>query len=268
LAADGGVRPLQHVESELADVGIRSDQLVAWLSASGATVVHDLAVVVEGALADAAERLLDAHAAPRSAEELSSDLAAGGRVIEQALLTAALRNRRFARTATGAVRLAAWGHEEPRPAPKKQKRRQRRARPVRSVRSRRPDATSTGRPPSVSDRLWLWVKVDNETLRGAEADVPVALVEGLGLGPPARRTFASRWGPVTLAYEGTQPTRGSVRAVALAAGARVDDTLLLGFSVHGDVTVEVRPAIAAGVIAGEASMGLHFFPEIASGGRR
>ena len=54
-----------------------------------------------------------------------------------------------------------------------------------------------------------------------------------GLGPAARRTFSSRWGPVTLAHDTLQPTRGPVRAVALAAGARVDDTLLLGFGPPG-----------------------------------
>lgn len=86
------------------------------------------------------------------------------------------------------------------------------------------------------------MKVDEETLLGAEAGVPVGLVEGLGLEPPSRRTFSSRWGPVILAYDGKKPTRGSVRAVALVAGARLDDILLMGFSVGGDVSVEVRPA--------------------------
>ena len=90
------------------------------------------------------------------------------------------------------------------------------------------------------ERLWLWVRVDVEVLRGSEAPVPVALVEGLGLTPFARRTFSSRWCPVTLAYDAPQPKRGPVRAVALAAGARPDDTLLLGFRPEGNLDVEVR----------------------------
>ena len=90
-----------------------------------------------------------------------------------------------------------------------------------------------------SDRLWLWVKIDDEALRGSEADVAVALIEGLGLEPPA--VGRSPAGGARSPWRTTAPgQRGAPRAVALAAGARVDDTLLLGFSVHGDVAVEVE----------------------------
>jgi hypothetical protein len=112
----------------------------------------------------------------------------------------------------------------------------------------------------------LWVKIDEEALRGSEAAVPVALVEGLGLAPLTRRTFSSRWGPVALAHEGPHPTRGSVRAVALAAGARPDDTLLLGFSATGDVVIEVRRGtgqVSPPDVSGAAAL---LFPETASGG--
>ena len=87
--------------------------------------------------------------------------------------------------------------------------------------------------------------------------MPTELVERLGLGAQSRRTFSCRWGPVTLAYEGLQPVRGSLRAVARAVGARSGDTLLLGFSPAGDVAVELRgmshpaphpePGLAVGV---------------------
>ena len=266
LAADGGVRRMTDVESELADLGVRADQLVAWLSASGAAVVHDLAVlVVDGHVTDAAERLLDAHGVPRTFGELVADFAAGAQIVDEGALATALRNRRFSRTANGAVGLAAWGAEEESRHANKQ---HGRPRPTRPVQPGRPDTPARRRSPSASDRLWLWVKIDDEALRGSEADVPVALVEGLGLEPPGRRTFSSRWGPLSLAYEGAQPTRGSVRAVALAAGARVDDTLLLGFSVAGDVAVEVRPAVAPGSSPGESATGFVFSPEIANGGTR
>lgn len=112
-------------------------------------------------------------------------------------------------------------------------------------RSKSPARGDTDGRRTVSDdqsdrRLSLWVRVDADVLHGSEAAVPVALVEGLGLARLGRRTFSSRWGPVALAYDDPHPTRGSVRAVALAAGARLGDTLLLGFSAQGDVDVEVR----------------------------
>lgn len=264
LAADGGVRRLADVEAELTDLGLCPDQLVAWLAVNGAAVVHELTVLVEGRLADAAERILDAHGTSRSAEEIGADLAAGGRTVDEQSIAAALRTRRFRHTSAGAVRLAAWGPGEDRPAatgrkPKKDRSRSGRppgqlARPTRS------------RPPTEPERLWLWVKIDAEALRGADADVPLALAEGLLLQPPARRVFSSRWGPVSLTFDGSHPTRGSVRAVALAAGAHLDDTLLLGFSVDGDVAVEVRPAAAAS--PGEAGTMPTLFPEIATGGTR
>lgn len=265
LADDGGVRRLSDVESELADAGIRSCQLEAWLNASGAAVVHGLTVCVEGSLSDAAERLLDAYGTPCSADQVAADLAAGGRLVGQKSLAAALRQRRFVRTARGNVGLAAWGPADERRSNKSRSRggRPSRRAPMGGSEGRH---TSTDRPASSTERLWLWIKVDDEALRGSEADVPVALVEALGLEPPTRRTFSSRWGPVVLAHDGTRPTRGSVRAVALATGARRDDTLLLGFSDNGDVAVEVRPASAPAASLSEAETGPVFWEEIASGG--
>lgn len=230
LAADGGVRRFVDVESDLEDLGIRPGVLKRWLAALGAPVIHDLVVLVSGPLPEALERILDARGTPRTVDQLVADLAAGGRVVDDGRLTAALRGRRFAR-AKGAVGLAAWGSDERRPDGRPEA-------PPRSDAS----ATPAPLPPPVPKRLWLRVKVDEETLRGAEAGVPVGLVEGLGLEPPSRRTFSGRWGPVTLAHDGEKATRGSVRAVALAAGARLDDILLMGFSVGGDVSVELRPA--------------------------
>jgi hypothetical protein len=128
-------------------------------------------------------------------------------------------------------------------------------------------AAAKSRPSGNPTRLWLWVRMDAEVLRGSEAAVPVALVQGLGLAPMTRRTFSSRWGPVTLAYDGPQPARGSVRAVALAVGARPDDTLLLGFSASAhDVAVELRRGSVPTVPPDGTSAGVTLFPEIATGG--
>ena len=57
LTADGGVRRLADVTADLADLEVDAQQLVLWLGANGVTVIHDLAVVVGGPLADAVERV-------------------------------------------------------------------------------------------------------------------------------------------------------------------------------------------------------------------
>ena len=262
LVADGGVRRRADVEAELADSGIRSDQLDAWLAAAGATVVHDLVVSVTGPLSDAVERLLDAHGTARAVQDISADLAAGGRFATPAALGGTLRSRRFAPSAAGGFRLAAWGPEEKRPAGKRPRRR------PRSAKADRPElGCAADQPRPAPDRLWLWVRVDEDVLRGSEAAVPAALAEGLALAPLARRTFSSRWGPVTLAHDGPHPTRGSVRAIALAAGARPDDTLLLGFSGSAnDVAVEVRAGVVPVSSPEGSDAALVLFPDIVTEG--
>lgn len=254
LANDGGVRRLADVKAELADLEIMPDQLLTWLATNGATVVHDLAVLVTGALADGVERVLDAHGTARTTEEIEADLAAGGRVVEPGALDRAVRGRRFTRSAAGRIRLASWGTEE-RSSTKKSPRS-----PAKRDRSK-PDREPADPAPASQPRLWLWVKIDDDVLRGSVAAVPAALVEGVGLAPLARRTFSSRWGPVTLAHDGPQPTRGSVRAIALAAGAQQDDTLLLGFSAAGDVAVDVRRGSAQVSPPDVGAAALVLFPE-------
>ena len=278
LTADGGVRRLADVTADLADLEVDGQQLVLWLGANGATVIHDLAVVVGGPLADAVERVLDAHGEPRTEEEIAADLADGGRTVDPSSVRAAVRQGRFARLEKGAIGLAAWpAAEEPAVEPR---------RPGRRSRGRPPGpspAVPAGRTPGAgepagarpepaapgTDRMWLWVRVDADVLRGCEAVVPGALMEGLGLSPLTRCTFSSRWGPVTLAYDRPQPTRGSVRAIALAAGARSDDSLLLGFSGSSrDVVVQVRHGSALMDRPEGTSVDVTLFPEVASGGTR
>ena len=268
LTADGGIRLLVDVEAELADLGLRADQIGPWLRASGAIVVHDVVVSMSGPLADVVERVLDAYGTARTAEEIAVDLASCGRAEEPAVLADALRARRFTGSPTGAVGLVGWPNQTG-PDEKKCKA----ARNERAHGSS-PKASVPGRTQASDDQakhaheeqLWLWVRVDPEVLRGSEAAVPVALVEGLGLAPLTRRTFSSRWGPVTLAYDTLQPTRGPVRAVALAAGAQVDDTLLLGFRATGDMDVEVRRGAGRVGATDEIATKAVNFPEILSGG--
>jgi hypothetical protein len=262
LAEDGGVRRLVDMEAELADLGIATRYLVPWLRACGAAVVHDVAVPVNGPLADVVERLLDAYGTARTSEEIAADLAGCGRAVEPAALAKVVGNRRrFARSTAGGVRLAVWGQDEHPPVEKVPRP------PLAKLPAKAPAPTkpASGQPGG-QDRLWLWVRVDAEVLRGSEAAVPVALVEGLGLAPFGHRTFSGRWGPVTLAHEPPQPTRGAVRAVALAAGARPDDTLLLGFGVRGDLEVEVRRGASQAGPPEVTAAAAVVFPEIVSGG--
>jgi hypothetical protein len=259
LAGDGGVRRVTDLEAELSDLGIRGDQFQEWLTANGAVLVHGLAVLISGPLADAVERLLDAHARPRTVERLSAELAGSGRPAARADVERAIRGARFTRTRSGGVGLAAWESQgragtEPVPRPGAAA-----ARKVTSARRGR------GAPdPGPAERVWLAVAVDEEALRGAEASAPAPLAEGLELAPNTLRTYSSRWGPVSLAHDGSHLVRGSVRAVALASGARGGDTLLLGFSPAGDLLVEVRPGQGAPADRGGPAPTL--FPEMLTGG--
>ena len=190
LAADGGVRRLVDLEAELADLGVHVDHLVPWLHASAATVVHDVVVSIDGPLVDVVERLLDAHGAARTAEQITADLTSCGRAVEPAVLASALRAHRFSCSAEGAVSLVGWPNQ---------------TRPVeaRKLTTKAPGRSPEAKPlcsprhdPGHPEEFWLWVRVDPAVLRGSEAAVPVALVEGLGLAPLTRRTFSSRSGQV------------------------------------------------------------------------
>jgi hypothetical protein len=88
----------------------------------------------------------------------------------------------------------------------------------------------------------MTVTVDAEVLRGEESPVSDGLVCALGLGLQQRRTFSSRFGPVMLANDGAEPSRGPLRPVAMGTGAGLGDVLVLGFAPEGDVVVEVRRA--------------------------
>jgi hypothetical protein len=90
-------------------------------------------------------------------------------------------------------------------------------------------------------RAWLIVTVDPGLLRGDESPVSEGLVRALGLGLQQRRTFSSRFGPVMLANDGPEASRGPLRPVAMGTGVGIGDTLVLGFAPEGDVVVEVRP---------------------------
>jgi hypothetical protein len=235
LAADGGVRRLVDVEAELADLAVAPQQLEPWVRACGAAVVEELSVLVRGRLTDALERVLDAHGRPLTPDEIVACLAQGGVVIDAASAGKTLRARRFRRTEGNKVALRDWG--DPGLTPGQPPSTEATLRLV----PQDPPAPAEG-DPGYDDRSWLWVRVDADVLRGAEAPVPSTLVAQVGLAAGRRRTFSCRFGPITLANDEAVPTRGPVRAVALASGATIGDTLLLGFSASGDVAVAIRQA--------------------------
>jgi hypothetical protein len=89
-------------------------------------------------------------------------------------------------------------------------------------------------------RAWLTVEIDAALLRGASSVVPDALVRALGIGLGQRRTFASRYGPLTISNYGPEPVRSPLRPLALGAGAALGDSLAIGLGADGDVVVEVN----------------------------
>jgi hypothetical protein len=87
---------------------------------------------------------------------------------------------------------------------------------------------------------WLTVEIDAALLRGSSSAVPDALVRALGIGLGQRRTFASRYGPLTISNDGPEPARSPLRPLALGAGAALGDSLAIGLGADGDVVVEVH----------------------------
>jgi hypothetical protein len=270
LSADGGVRRLADVEAEL---GLDPELGGSWLRACGATVIHDLAVLVTGPLAGVVERILDAHGRTLAAPAIASAISDGGRTPAAPALHRALRAPRFRRSPAGELGLRDWGDEvftEPVPGPGGASQRLKPA-PLES----RPEAEAAvaearlpvdgGHESTADGRLWLWVRVDGDVLRGLDAVVPTGLMEGLGVGVGQRRAFTSRYGPIVLAYDGPQPIRGAIRAVTLAAGCYEGDTLLLGFSEAGDVVVEFRRTVGYGTAPVPTGAALTF-PPLTNGG--
>jgi len=233
LGEDGGVRGLDQVAVELGEAGIAADDVGAWLAEQPVAMVDGLVVVCSGAAADVAERVLSATGRAMTAAQLrtaaGADTAAGvvgRRNTIAGLESRLLADRRFVRVSREEFELADWGTEA----------------------WSDPDATAPqmfaspgGAEPGT--KAWLRIEIDHAVLSGSSGPVPLPLVEDLGVAPGAHRTFATRYGPVALSHKAAHPTRGSVRPVALAAGASAGDILLLGFdAMAGNAAVELVAA--------------------------
>lgn len=214
LREDGGVRQADHVAADLRAAGFAPADVGVWLRRQPVTAVGGLVVDLSGSSADVAERLLSATGRALTAAELVA--AARMPCTADALDTRLRRDARFVRTDQHHFEPAEWGS-----AP----------------------FTDPTTPPSAqlfppAGRSQLRIEVDAAVLRGAGDPVPLAVVEALGVPCGGRRTFTTRFGPVALSHAPAKASRGSVRPVALAAGARAGDALVLDFdAATGDASV-------------------------------
>lgn len=218
LAEDGGVVPAEVARKELDMAGVPEQHVDGWLAEHPVVEIDGLLVLTTGSPADVAERALFAAGRALSAGELAvtawpdADAAPDLHDLERVLH----RDGRFVRVSATGFELAEWGSE-----------------PYRDVPA---GVTPVG---DEADRCWLEVTVDGAVLAGAEAPVPVPLATALGLREGVRRTFTTRFGPVALAYDGGRAVRGTLRPIALAAGAGPGDVVALGFC-SGDGSAVVR----------------------------
>jgi hypothetical protein len=244
LGEDGGVRLARQVGDELAALGVVEGHRDAWLAACGALLADDMVVSTAGAPGDVVERLLFAAGTPLTAAELGSLLPGGPDHAAAALR----RDTRFAPSEerAGAFGLAEWRAPAAPPPPSGGRRRGQPA---------RPDRLANG-VPSLDGRYWLRLVVDEAVFAGRSQPAPADLADAVGVAPGHRRTFAGRYGPICLVNEGGEPSLASLRPVALACGATAGDTLLIGFSPDGGLTVKLH--------TGEAPAPEHH--ELAQGG--
>lgn len=199
LCEDGGVRLGDHVRDDLASIGVSADHVDAWLAAQSVRFVDDVVVLTAGSPLAVAERLLAAAGSPLSTDELCAPDQTAGPLSVQALS----RDRRFARVGPDEWALSEWGAV----------------------------AADEGHE---AGTLSLRIEVDAGVLAGAGGTLPLALARSLRLTDATRRTFASRYGPLHLTFDGTTANRGSLRPIALAIGAMAGEVLTIGFDPVGD----------------------------------
>jgi Sigma-70, region 4 len=230
LAEDGGVRPAQEISDELVVEGVRREHHDAWVAACGGVAVDDMVMHVVGGLATLAERALFAIGRGLSAVEIAALVGARDRLGE--LRVVLERDRRFVRVSADVYELTEWGGATA---------------PVSPAPPAAPPPADSG----IDGRRWLRVPVDAGVLRGGTVPISGGLLDVVSVAPDHRRTFASRYGPVTIMDEGQSPGLGPLRHVALACGAEPGDELWLGFGPAGDVSVRRRDGDQPRPVTGE-----------------
>jgi hypothetical protein len=220
LDEDGGVRLADQVAKELDILGVIPELVAHWLGEQPVRRVAELLVATSGSSTDVAERALSALGRPMTVDELTEWISAGRPGQGAGGLWPLLSSDdRFVRVSADAFELAEWGSTAFEEFP--------------SLFPAAEDAASWA---------WLAVEVDAALLSGGSGVVPEALIHRLGMRVGGHRTFATRYGPVTLSYDVNGPTRSRLRHVALAAGAEIGDQILVGFLCDsGDAHVERVP---------------------------
>ncbi len=219
LEKDGGVIRLDHVAADLERAGIARAHVDAWLLTQPVIHVDGLVVTRAGSAVDVAERILSATGRAMTEREIADLMPA--RHVPAVLGGRTMRHPRFVRVDQDRYELTEWGTPPLAPA------------------ELFPEA---GRA-KLGGRCQLQTAVDAAMLRGSAEAVPRSCVEALGIPIGGRRTFTTRFGPIVLNHNAGQPTRGSLRPVALAAGAKEGDLLVLEFdAAAGQASVELAVA--------------------------
>jgi hypothetical protein len=189
------------------------------VAACGGVAVDDMVVHAVGGLATIAERTLFATGRGLTPAEIAALVAGPDRVEDLRVVLG--RDRRFVRVSADVYELAEWGNAATPASPA-------------------PPGATVPAGTGIDGRWWLRVPVDAGVLRGVNLPLSDGLLDVASVMPDHRRTFASRYGPVTIIDEGPSPGLGSLRHVALACGAQPGDELWLGFGRAGDVSVRRR----------------------------
>jgi hypothetical protein len=282
LAEDGGVHRTDLLRKELVRAGLAERQVDTWLAAQPVRVDGELTVLLAGPPRDVAERVLSATGAAMTVAEIVAW--AGEPPERQVEWRDALRrDPRFLAVGFDHFELAEWtsttassaASRPPGPAmpgscgastvgaqsssrrsacPTEPRRQGKRGAPARA--STNSGRASTGLPPGGvggaraaepagegTANTWA-VTVDDAVLAGRPGPAPEDLLAQMRVPPGASRTVATRYGPFSVCNAVDGPQRGSLRPIAMAAGATVGDVLVLRFVPDAPAAgVEVRPAV-------------------------
>ena len=221
LREDGGVRSEDHIRREFTAFGLAKGHMGPWLAAQPVRIIDGLLVSLVGPQLDVAERVLNATGRSMTTKEIAESIQAPGS--REQVFQTLVRDPRVLRVGPDHWELTEWG----------------------GVRF---DPTMSKR--ETGDPFELVIHVDESTLAGGHDTVPEPLIDRLGMSAQPgragrtrrtemgatvetvgmRRTFSTRFGPLTLSFDGVTATRGSVRPIALAAGALVGDAIVVRFA--------------------------------------
>ena len=205
LAESGGVHDRIALLDDLTRLGVSGAVTEAWLAAQPVAIVDDLVVLSSGRVTTIVERVLDATGRAMTATELFAWLSdRPDRPSLGAFVETLRRASGLVEVAPDRWELADWGAAR-------------------------------------SEHLVKFeVEVTEMVLTGDTAPVPADFVSLLALHVGIAKPLPTRFGPLTVAYDGEQAVRQSVRPVALACGAPLGATMVFVIDPRlGTAEVEV-----------------------------